>query len=78
MSELRKDIELAQDELVRERDQCRLLVNAEKHDAEAAKDKLTAQMTQLKTAAEQVTHFKILCIFLFIGQLIQQIYDSFF
>ena len=53
MAELRKDYEVGQEELARERDQSRRLVNAEKRDAAAAKDKLTAQMTRLKTAAEQ-------------------------
>jgi len=41
-------------ELERERDQCRLLVDAEKRDAMAAKDKLAAQLAQLKLANDQV------------------------
>ena len=43
-----------QEELERERDQCRRLVDAEKRDAAAAKDKLAVQLAQLKTANDQV------------------------
>jgi len=43
-----------QEELERERDQCRRLVDAEKREVAAAKDKLTAQLAQLKSSSEQV------------------------
>lgn len=54
MAELHREYEQKQEELERERDQCQRLVDAEKRDAAAAKDKLIAQMTQLKCASEQV------------------------
>ena len=54
MAELRRECEQRQEELERERDQCRRLVDTERRDAAAAKDKLTAQMAQLKCANEQV------------------------
>jgi len=54
MAELRRECEQRQEELDRERDQCRRLVDTERRDVAAAKDKLTAQMAQLKCANEQV------------------------
>jgi len=50
-----------QEELERARDHCRCLVDAEKRDAAAAKDQLMAQMSQLKSANEQV-NLDLLCI----------------
>jgi hypothetical protein len=43
-----------QEELDKERDQCRRLVDAEKRDVLAAKDKMQAQIAQLKAAHEEV------------------------
>jgi len=54
MAELRRECDEIRQELEREREQCRQLVDAEKRDAAAAKDKLIAQMTQLRCANEQV------------------------
>jgi len=54
MVELRRECEQLQQELERSRDQFRLLVEAEKRAATAAKDKLLAQMAQMKSANEQV------------------------
>jgi len=55
MAELRREYEQLQEELEREREQCRRLVDAEKRDTAAAKDKLMAQIAQLKCTNEQVT-----------------------
>jgi len=54
MAELRRECDEIRQELEREREQCRQLVDAEKRDAAAAKDKLIAQMTQLRCANQQV------------------------
>ena len=54
MCELRSECQQLQQELDLARDQCRCLVDAEKRDAAAAKDKLIAQISQLKCSNNQV------------------------
>ena len=51
-----------QEQLERERDQCRRLVETERRDAAAARDKLTAQIAQLKCASEQVNQLNVIFI----------------
>jgi len=52
--ELRRECEQLQEDLERERDQCRHLVDTERHGAAAARDKLAGQLAQLKATNEQV------------------------
>jgi len=44
-----------QDEMEHERDQCRRLVDTERRETAGTRDKLTAQMAQLKSANEQAS-----------------------
>ena len=66
LDEVHKECERLQDELGKERDHCRRLVDAEKRDVLAAKDKMQVQIAQLKAAHEEVPKCCYMVIFLYL------------
>jgi len=63
MDEARRECEQMREELDRERVQCRHLVETEKLNSAAAQDKLTTQMSVLKTDFQQVSGFILISFY---------------